>query len=79
MGESTEIPPFPGTIPPPVGVIPNLSYSQDKYNLVTNILCITITTVFLAVRLCTKHFVLRRIDGSDCECTYTFQTFTCEN
>lgn len=61
---------YPGAIPPPDGIVPNLSFSQSKWNLATHILCITITTAFVFARLYTKHFVLGRTDASDCECTH---------
>ncbi|KAF2011828.1 hypothetical protein BU24DRAFT_425657 [Aaosphaeria arxii CBS 175.79] len=46
---------FPGTLPPPPGVTPNIHFSQSKWNILTQVLCITITTIFILLRFVTKY------------------------
>lgn len=57
---------FPGAIPPPLGVTPNLTFSQSRVNIAIHALCIVVTTLFVVSRIYTKSFVVRRIDGEDC-------------
>jgi len=57
------------TLAPPPGVIANFDdpYSLQRYDILCQTLCFTVTTLLLAIRIYTKIHVLRRPGWDDCE------------
>lgn len=61
-----------GALPPPTGVTPNFVNppSIAKYNVICQIVCMPVTTVFVCIRLYTRCFIHRKITGDDCKLSY---------
>ncbi|APA06824.1 hypothetical protein sscle_02g015940 [Sclerotinia sclerotiorum 1980 UF-70] len=59
-----------GALPPPTGVTPNFVNppSIAKYNVICQIVCMPVTTVFVCIRLYTRCFIHRKITGDDYAC-----------
>ena len=55
-------------IPPPPGVTPNYvdPYSLQRYDILCQIVCLTVSTLLVCMRLYTKVRVLRRLGSDDC-------------
>lgn len=61
-----------GSIPPPPGVIPNFNSPKDELNtilIVTQALCISFVTIFLALRVYVRLRILRSFGKEDCACS----------
>ncbi|KAJ8070150.1 hypothetical protein OCU04_000542 [Sclerotinia nivalis] len=61
-----------GALPPPVGVTLNFVNppSIAKYNVLCQIVCMPMITVFVCIRLYTRRFIHRKITGDDCGFSY---------
>ncbi|KAF2002185.1 hypothetical protein P154DRAFT_385060, partial [Amniculicola lignicola CBS 123094] len=44
-----------GVLPPPPGINPDIHFEQSKYNILTQIICIVATTIFILLRLYSKR------------------------
>ena len=57
------------TVPPPPGVVPNFvdPVSLQRYDVLTQSVCLSVATVFVLMRLYTKVVVLRNPWWDDCE------------
>ena len=62
-------PPWPGLIPPPPGVAPNLDHPASlKHSMVVaNAICLTLACVSVALRLWTRAIIVRSLGWDDCE------------
>lgn len=62
-------PSFPGALPPPPGVIPNLvdPYSRASTVIIVNAVFLTIGTLFLVMRIYTRAFLSRALGADDCK------------
>jgi hypothetical protein len=58
---------FPGSLPPPLGVTPDINFVPSRLNLITQVACIAVTTIFLFLRFYTKHIVGLGFFAEDCE------------
>ena len=59
-----------GALAPPPGVTPNFEHPQGsikKYNVVAYALGVPVITIFVAVRLYVKAYIIRAIHPEDCE------------
>ena len=58
---------LPGLAPPP-GVTPDFvhPYSLQKYNVITLSVCMTVSTLFVAMRLYTNARITRTLNWEDC-------------
>ena len=56
------------TILPPPGVRPNFvnPVSLHQYNILTQAVCLSLTTIFVCMRMWTKAVVLKRVGSEDC-------------
>jgi hypothetical protein len=63
--ESTLV--YPGVLPPPPGVTPDVNFEQSELNLITQIACIVGTTVFVLLRIFTKHVTSLGYHADDCK------------
>lgn len=59
---------FPA-MPPPAGVVPNFAnpVSHDKAIIAFHTVCIILITMFLAMRLYTRHFINHWLTWDDCK------------
>ncbi|PVH93903.1 hypothetical protein DM02DRAFT_540563 [Periconia macrospinosa] len=57
---------YPGFVPPPPGVTPNLKWEPHQMNIVVQSLCISLTTAFVVTRLCIKWFLIKQMHLDDC-------------
>lgn len=72
---------FPGVMPPPPGVTPNIHFTQSRWNLITQISCIVGATIFIILRCFAKYVIAVDFFLDDCKflhdrtvvfmCTYT--------
>lgn len=63
----------PGLEPPP-GVIPNFTNPPDTQRtafIVTLVLCLSVTSVFVPLRLYTKLFIVKKPQWEDCKYSET--------
>lgn len=58
-----------GGLPPPPGVIPNFidPYSKAWYSILTIVVCLTLTTLLIGIRICTKFLITKSHGWEDCE------------
>lgn len=58
-----------GGLPPPPGVIPNFvnPYSRGWLSILTIVICLTLTTLLIGIRICTKFLITRSHGWEDCE------------
>ncbi|KAF2870609.1 hypothetical protein BDV95DRAFT_574227 [Massariosphaeria phaeospora] len=56
---------FPGVLPPPPGVTPNIHFQQSGWNLLTQITCIAVTTIFIILRLWAKRLASLKFHADD--------------
>ncbi|KAF2681131.1 hypothetical protein K458DRAFT_310450 [Lentithecium fluviatile CBS 122367] len=62
----TSTPKYPGVLPPPPGVTPDANFKQSGLNILTQTACITVTSIFLFLRLYTKHVTSNKYYSDDC-------------
>lgn len=57
-----------GGLRPPSGVTPNFvdPYSLRGYFILTFVMCVTITTIFISMRLYTKIIIIKAHEWEDC-------------
>lgn len=57
---------------PPKGSEPNFINppSHDKANVILHTICLTLTTLFVMMRLYTRHYISQWIGWDDCKSTY---------
>jgi hypothetical protein len=71
---SSPKPGYPGVLPPPPGVTPDIDFKQSSLNLLTQLACIAITTIFLILRFYTKHIRSLGYHADDCKLKCTDDT-----
>ncbi|KAF1958613.1 hypothetical protein CC80DRAFT_360370, partial [Byssothecium circinans] len=59
-----------GYVAPPPGVTPNLNWEPNKWNMIVQSLCISLTTIFVVTRLATKWFIMKKIHPDDSQGFY---------
>ena len=59
----------------PEGVEPNFINppSHDKANVILHTICLTLTTLFLMMRLYTRHYISHWVGWDDCKLTYNIR------
>lgn len=58
-----------GTLPPPPGIVPNFVNPESRayINTVMHSVCLTLVTLFLAIRIYTRKFICRWLGWDDCK------------
>ena len=72
QGLMTSLPPFPGAIPPPDGVTPNLTDPQGHFVVLWPVylsLILLPPTLLLPLRLYIRLFMIRKVNFVDCKNT----------
>jgi hypothetical protein len=58
---------FPGVLPPPPGVTPDVHFTQSRWNLITQITCIVGATLFIFLRCFAKYVIATDFFLDDCK------------
>jgi hypothetical protein len=67
-------PKYPGMLPPPPGITPNMQFQQSRMNLFTQIACMVATTICILLRVYTKHVTSTTYYADDCKSISTLIT-----
>lgn len=67
-----------GGLPPPPGVIPNFvnPYSRGWLIILTIVICLTLTTLLIGIRICTKFLITKSHGWEDCKYIFLSQSVT---
>ena len=54
---------------PPEGLLPNFvdPPTQDRSNIILHTICLILVTIFLGIRLYTRHFISHWLSWDDCK------------